>query len=114
MFPPTFPAFHILKYEFLDYKFDINYLIDNAKAVRELLPSYTSNHDFLVKPIKYDYASVHLDLRHQSIPGLVNDNSFANDPQCSWLKLKNQDLGLEQCPNNICPHNVWILEQVYD
>ena len=63
---------------------------------------------------KYDYASVHLDLRHQSIPGLVNDNSFANDPQCSWLKLKNQDLGLEQCPNNICPHNVWILEQVYD
>ena len=31
-------------------------LIDNAIAVRELLPSYSSNHDFLVKPFIYDYS----------------------------------------------------------
>jgi hypothetical protein len=49
---------NILKYEFPNYEFDIDYLINNAKAIRELLPSYTSNPDFSVKPLNYDYASI--------------------------------------------------------
>ena len=76
----------ILKYEFQDYKFDINYLIDNAKAVRELLSSYTSNHNFLVKPIKYDYASV----ENNYFPSIgIKANKHVNDKNELVLKIKN-------------------------
>ena len=76
----------ILKYEFQDYEFDINYLIDDAKAVRELLPSYTSNHNFLVKPIKYDYASV----ENNYFPSIgIKANKHVNDENELVLKIKN-------------------------
>jgi hypothetical protein len=76
----------ILKYEFRDYEFDINYLIDNAKAVRELLPSYTSNHDFLVKPLKYDYASV----ENNYFPSIgIKANKHINNKNELVLKIKN-------------------------
>ena len=62
----------------------------------------------------YDYASVQLDTRYGDTQGLVNDNSFLDDSHCRWRKLKNKHLGLDQpAPNNICPHNVWRLEEVY-
>ena len=76
----------ILKYEFLDYEFDINYLIDNAKAVRELLPIYTSNHNFLVKPIKYNYASV----ENNYFPSIgIKAHKYINSKNELILKIKN-------------------------
>jgi hypothetical protein len=76
----------ILKYEFLDYEFDINYLIENAKAVRELLPSYTSNHNFLVKPINYNYASV----ENNYFPSIgIKANKHINSKNELVLKIKN-------------------------
>ena len=76
----------ILKSEFPDYEFDISYLIDNAKAIRELLPSYTSNHKFLVKPIKYDYASI----GNNYFPSIgIKANKHVNDKNESVLKIKN-------------------------
>jgi hypothetical protein len=76
----------ILKYEFLDYEFDINYLIDNAKAVRELLPIYTSNHNFLVKPIKYNYASV----ENNYFPSIgIKANKYIDSKNELVLKIKN-------------------------
>jgi len=76
----------ILKSEFPDYEFDINYLIDNAKAIRELLPSYTSNHDFLVKPIKYDYSSI----GNNYYPSIgIKANKHVNDKNELVLRIKN-------------------------
>jgi len=76
----------ILKYEFLDYEFDINYLIDNAKAVRELLPNYNSNHNFLVKTLNYDYASI----ENNYFPSIgIKANKYINDKNESVLKIKN-------------------------
>jgi len=77
---------NILKYEFLDYEFDINYLIDNAKAVRELLPSYTSNHDFLVKPFIYDCASI----ENNYFPSIgIKANKYINSKNELVLSIKN-------------------------
>ncbi|MEK9619901.1 MAG: hypothetical protein VW078_07390 [Flavobacteriales bacterium] len=76
----------ILKSEFSDYEFDISYLIDNAKAIRELLPSYTSNHEFLVKAIKYDYASI----GNNYFPSIgIKANKHINDKNELVLKIKN-------------------------
>ena len=76
----------ILKYEFPDYEFDIGYLIDNAKAIRELLPSYTSNHEFLVKPVKYDYASIGINY----FPSIgIKANKHINNKNELVLKIKN-------------------------
>lgn len=76
----------ILKSEFTDYEFDISYLIDNAKAIRELLPSYTSNHEFLVKTIKYDYASI----GNNYFPSIgIKANKHVNDKNELILKIKN-------------------------
>ena len=76
----------ILNSEFPDYEFDISYLIDNAKAIRELLPSYTSNHEFLVKPIKYDYASI----GNNYFPSIgIKANKHVNDKNELILKIKN-------------------------
>ena len=76
----------ILKYEFLDYKFDLDYLIDNAKAVRKLLPSYTSNHDFLLKPLNYDCASV----GNNYFPSIgIKANKHINNKNELVLKIKN-------------------------
>jgi len=76
----------ILKSEFSDYEFDISYLIDNAKAIRELLPSYTSNHEFLVKTIKYDYASI----GNNYFPSIgIKANKHVNDKNELILKIKN-------------------------
>ena len=76
----------ILKSEFPDYEFDISYLIDNAKAIRELLPSYTSNHEFLVKTIKYDYASI----GNNYFPSIgIKANKHVNDKNELVLKIKN-------------------------
>ena len=76
----------ILKSEFSDYEFDISYLIDNAKAIRELLPSYTSNHEFLVKTIKYDYASI----GNNYFPSIgIKANKHINDKNELVLKIKN-------------------------
>ena len=76
----------ILKYEFPDYEFDISYLIDNAKAIRDLLPSYTSNHEFLVKPIKYDYASIG---NNYFLSIGIKANKHVNDKNELILKIKN-------------------------
>ena len=79
----------ILNSEFPDYEFDISYLIDNAKAIRELLPSYTSNHEFLVKPIKYDYASI----GNNYFPSIgIKANKHVNDKNELVLKIKNLHL----------------------
>lgn len=76
----------ILKYEFPDYEFDIGYLNDNAKAIRELLPSYTSNHEFLVKPVKYDYASIGINY----FPSIgIKANKHINNKNELVLKIKN-------------------------
>ena len=76
----------ILKYEFQDYEFDINYLSDNAKAIRELLPSYNSNHDFLIKPIKYEYASV----KNNYFPSIgIKANKHINDKNELVLYISN-------------------------
>ena len=76
----------ILKYEFKDYEFDINYLIDNAKAVRELLPSYNSNHDFLVKPFIYDCTKT----ENNYFPSIgIKANKHINDKNELVLKIKN-------------------------
>ena len=76
----------ILKSEFTDYEFDISYLIDNAKAIRELLPSYTSNHEFLVKPVKYDYASIGINY----FPSIgIKANKHINNKNELVLKIKN-------------------------
>ena len=76
----------ILKSEFPDCEFDISYLIDNAKAIRELLPSYTSNHKFLVKPTKYDYASI----GNNYFPSIgIKANKHVNDKNELVLKIKN-------------------------
>ena len=76
----------ILKYEFPDYEFDIGYLIENAKAIRELLPSYTSNYDFLVKPIKYNYASI----KNNYFPSIgIKAQKYINDKNELILKIKN-------------------------
>jgi len=76
----------ILKYEFPNYEFDIDYLIENAKAVRELLPSYTSNPNFLVKPLNYDYASI----ENNYFPSIgIKANKHINDKNELVLKIKN-------------------------
>ena len=76
----------ILKYEFQDYEFDMNYLIDNAKAIRELLPTYSSNHDFLVKSFVYDYASI----ENNYFPSIgIKANKQINDKNELVLKIKN-------------------------
>jgi hypothetical protein len=75
-----------LKYEFQDYEFDIDYLNDNAKAVRELLPSYTSNHDFLVKPFIYDCASI----ENNYFPSIgIKANKYINRKNELVLSIKN-------------------------
>jgi hypothetical protein len=76
----------ILKYEFQDYEFYIDYLNDNAKAVRELLPSYTSNHDFLVKPFIYDCASI----ENNYFPSIgIKANKYINRKNELVLSIKN-------------------------
>ena len=76
----------ILKNEFPDYEFDMDYLIDNAIAVRELLPSYSSNHDFLVKPFIYDYASI----KNKYFPSIgLKAHKYINDKNELVLKMKN-------------------------
>ena len=76
----------ILKYEFPNYEFDIDYLIENAKGVRELLPSYTSNTNFLVKPLNYDYASI----ENNYFPSIgIKANKHINDKNELVLKIKN-------------------------
>ena len=76
----------ILKNEFPDYEFDMDYLIDNAIAVRELLPSYSSNHDFLVKPFIYDYASI----ENKYFPSIgLKAHKYINDKNELILKMKN-------------------------
>ena len=76
----------ILKYEFPNYEFDMDYLINNAKAIRELLSSYTSNHDFLVKPLIYDYASI----ENNYFPSIgIKANKYINDKNELILKIKN-------------------------
>ncbi len=64
----------------------VGYLIDNAKAIRELLPSYTSNHEFLVKPVKYDYASIGINY----FPSIgIKANKHINNKNELVLKIKN-------------------------
>tara|TARA_B100000768_G_scaffold180721_1_gene201440 strand:- start:9171 stop:11162 length:1992 start_codon:yes stop_codon:yes gene_type:complete len=76
----------ILKYEFPNYEFDIHYLIDNAKAVRELLPSYISNHDFVLKPFVYDYASI----ENNYFPSIgIKANKYINRENELVLNIKN-------------------------
>lgn len=76
----------ILKYEFQDYEFDIDYLNDNAKAVRELLPSYNSNHDFLVKPFIYDCGSI----ENNYFPSIgIKANKYINRKNEFVLSIKN-------------------------
>ena len=76
----------ILKYEFPDYEFDMDYLINNAKAIRELLSRYTSNHDFLVKPFIYDYASI----ENNYFPSIgIKAHKYINDKNELILKIKN-------------------------
>ena len=76
----------ILKYEFQDYEFDIDYLNDNAKAVRELLPSYNSNHDFLVKPFIYDCGSI----ENNYFPSIgIKANKYINRKNELVLSIKN-------------------------
>ena len=76
----------ILKYEFPNYEFNMDYLINNAKAIRELLSRYTSNHDFLVKPLIYDYASI----ENNYFPSIgIKANKYINDKNELILKIKN-------------------------
>ena len=76
----------ILKYEFPDYEFDMDYLINNAKAIRELLSRYTSNHDFLVKPLIYDYDLI----ENNYFPSIgIKAHKYINDKNELILKIKN-------------------------
>jgi len=76
----------ILKYEFPNYEFDMDYLINSAKAVRELLSSYTSNHDFLVKPLIYNYASI----ENNYFPSIgIKAHKYINDKNEWILKINN-------------------------
>ena len=51
-----------------------------------MLPSYTSNHNFLVKPIKYDYASV----ENNYFPSIgIKANKYINRKNELVLKIKN-------------------------
>ena len=76
----------ILKYEFSNYEFDIDYLMENAKTVRELLANYSSNHEFVIKDLNYDYSSI----GKNYFPSIgIKANKYINEKKELVLKIKN-------------------------
>ena len=77
---------NLLKNEFPNYEFDMDYLMANAKAVRELLVDYDSSYDFVLKPLNYDYGSID----DNFFPSIgVKANKYINDKNELVLKIKN-------------------------
>lgn len=77
---------NLLKNEFPNYEFEIDYLVANAKAVRELLVDYDSSYDFVLKPLNYDYGSID----NNFFPSIgIKANKYINDKNELVMKIKN-------------------------
>ncbi len=48
----------LLKFEYRNYDFNLNYLNNNAKEIRDLLPIYDTNYSYNLYNISYDYNSI--------------------------------------------------------